>query len=358
MGLNAAAHLRVAALGRDFRRMGYTSTTVEGYFHRYELERTTELGVAQYMGSRIFTPHRIGLAGHSRHVDARLRADRLGAVTVGYLKYGADVELVHESEIDDYHINIPLSGHAESWCGSESALATRVQAAVFLPRRPAGIKWPADCVQLCVKFSRADLELHVEGLLGRPVAKPLNIPVSMDLTTESGRSWLAVLSAFTREFKQSKGILQYPLIGRHVEELLMTGFLLQQPMFHALALGGDESGPPRTIKMAIDLIESRPEEIATITDLAREIGVSVRALQDGFKRHVGVPPLAYLREVRLNRARAELVAASPGSVTVAQTAMKWGFSHLGRFSLAYRRKFGMTPYQTLRANCSSVSRAV
>jgi len=336
--------------------MLYRSNTVEGYVHRYELERTTELDVAEYVASQIFTPHRIGFAGRSRHVDARLRADRLGAVTVGYLQYGADVELVHESEIRDYHINIPLSGRAESWCGSESALATRVQAAVFLPGRPAGIKWAADCVQLCVKLSRADLELQAEGLLGRPAAKPLNIPVSMDLTTESGKSWLAALSAFTREFKQSEGILQYPMIGRHVEQLLMTGFLLQQPMFRALALGGDEKPePPRTIRIALDLIESRPEEFSTITDLAREIGLSVRALQDGFKRHVGVPPLTYLREVRLNRARAELMAASPGSVTVAQTAMKWGFSHLGRFSLAYRRKFGMTPYQTLRANRDSVS---
>ena len=37
-----------------------------------------------------------------------------------------------------------------------------------------------------------------------------------------------------------------------------------------------------------------------------------------------------------------------GAVSVADTAFKWGFSHLGRFSAAYRREFGELPRETLR----------
>ncbi len=329
-----------------------------GYLHQYEVARTTDLDVAQDIGSEIYTPHQVRVVGYPRRLDARLRATRLGGVTVGLLQYGADVELSHISQIEDYHINVPLSGRAESWCGSESVLATPTRAAVFLPERRAGIKWPVDCVQLCVKLRRADLELEAESLLGRPVATPLNLAATVDLTTEPGKSWFAVLSAFSRECIQPDGILQYSMVGRHVEQLLMAGFLAQQSAFRELALSSKEGpGTPPTIKTAIDLIESRPQDFATITDLARTIGISVRALQDGFKRHVGVPPSHYLREVRLNRVRAELMATPLGGTTVAQTAMKWGFSHLGRFGLAYRHKFGVTPYHTLRTTHSGVQMA-
>lgn len=323
---------------------------MDGYFQRYDLARATEFDVVEDVASRIFTPHRLVRIGRSGRADARLKAARLGAVTVGCLRYGADVELVQKSEIDAYHINIPLSGHTEWWRGSDSGRITPGQAAVFLPGRPAGVKWAVDGVQLCVKFSRVDLELEVEELIGRPVAKPLDFAGSMELTTQAARSWLDLLSSFSREFTCSESILHYPMMGRHVEKLLMDGFLVQQPTYSAQAFAGcEQPTPPRTIKSAVDLIEAHPEDFATITDLARAISVSVRALQEGFKRHVGMPPLAYLREVRLNRVHAELATASTDCVTVAETAMKWGFSHLGRFGVAYRRKFGVTPYQTLRA---------
>ncbi|ARV80187.1 AraC family transcriptional regulator [Mycobacterium intracellulare subsp. chimaera] len=336
--------------GTGGNQVGHGSDPLEPYFHRYSPVHTTELVVAQDMASRVFTPHRLDFFRPSRCVDTRLSAARIGAVTVGYLGYGANVALVHESAIDDYHINVPVRGHAESWCGSDSVLATPEQAAVFVPGRPAGIKWAADCVQLCVKLSRADLELQLEGLLGRPLSKPLNLAVAMNLATEASRSWLALLSVLNRELARSESIIQHPMIGRHFEQLVMDGFLLQQPAYHEIALEAKFTPAlPRTVKAALDLIEDHPENYLTITDLARTVGISVRALQEGFKRHVGISPLTYLREVRLSRVHAELATASPDSATIAQTATKWGFGHLGRFSVAYRRKFGVTPHQTLRA---------
>jgi transcriptional regulator GlxA family with amidase domain len=58
--------------------------------------------------------------------------------------------------------------------------------------------------------------------------------------------------------------------------------------------------------------------------------------------------MRYLREVRLNRVHAELLSADPGSVSVSQVAARWGFLYLGRFTAAYREKFGQRPSETLR----------
>lgn len=327
-------------------------TATDRYFHREKDVRTAELDDARDVASRLFTPHRLEYMGRSRDLDARLSAARIGGVTVGYLKYGAEVELVNTTALENYHINVPLTGHAESWCGTESILGTPARAAVFLPGRPAGIKWAAECAQLCVKFSRADLEFELEGLLGRPLAKPLAFVTSMDLTTESSKSWLGVLSFLRHEFACSESVVQHPLTGRHLEQLAMHGFLLAQPGFRDAVLNARcETLRPRTVRRAIDLLESHPQEPWTVTDLAREVGISVRALQEGFKQHIGTPPLAYLREIRLRRVHAELAAASYASydsVTVTQIATKWGFGHLGHFGVAYRQKFGVTPNQTIR----------
>ena len=72
--------------------------------------------------------------------------------------------------------------------------------------------------------------------------------------------------------------------------------------------------------------------------------MSVRSLQDGFAVHVGLPPMAYLRDVRLVNAHRDLV---DGHGPVANVAHRWGFLHLGRFAADYRRKYGQTPSQTL-----------
>ena len=78
------------------------------------------------------------------------------------------------------------------------------------------------------------------------------------------------------------------------------------------------------------------------------VAVSARSLQDGFQRSIGVPPMRYLRNVRLDRVHDDLLAAGPDEATVSQVAGRWGFLHLSRFAAAYRERFGQSPSQTLR----------
>jgi AraC-like DNA-binding protein len=62
--------------------------------------------------------------------------------------------------------------------------------------------------------------------------------------------------------------------------------------------------------------------------------------------------MRYLKSVRLARAHADLRQASvEEGVTVAAIAYRWGFGNLGRFSAEYRREFGRSPSEVLRAPC-------
>ncbi len=92
----------------------------------------------------------------------------------------------------------------------------------------------------------------------------------------------------------------------------------------------------------------RPPDIG-LSDIAAAINVTPRSVQYTFRRHLGTTPLEYLRRVRLDRAHRDLQAADPAVDTVMAIAGRWGFSHAGRFSIAYKEAFGTPPSRTLRA---------
>jgi transcriptional regulator GlxA family with amidase domain len=75
----------------------------------------------------------------------------------------------------------------------------------------------------------------------------------------------------------------------------------------------------------------------------------VRTLQQGFQRHLGMSPMAYLRLVRLRGAHRDLRTADPCHSSVALIAHGWGFTHLGRFAAAHKSMYGQTPQEALRS---------
>ena len=89
------------------------------------------------------------------------------------------------------------------------------------------------------------------------------------------------------------------------------------------------------------------DKVPTIVDICMSVGVSERTLQYAFRVYVHMSPLAYLRMCRLSRVRETLLASEPQNTTVTAVAMRYGFLHLGRFSLDYKRAFHEAPSATL-----------
>jgi AraC-like DNA-binding protein len=109
-------------------------------------------------------------------------------------------------------------------------------------------------------------------------------------------------------------------------------------------------GLPRNARLraAVEYIHAHAAESVTVTELSEVAGLSVRSVQESFRRVFDVSPLTYLREVRLDRVRGELLELDPQAGVVGDVARRWGFAHLGRFSAAYAARFGEYPKQTLR----------
>ena len=95
-------------------------------------------------------------------------------------------------------------------------------------------------------------------------------------------------------------------------------------------------------------IDSHLGEPITMGTLCRIAGVGARCLQKSFLYRRGIPPMRFVAERRLLAAHQWLADAShEGSVT--EAALRFGFSHLGRFSVSYRQAIGESASQTRAA---------
>ena len=106
---------------------------------------------------------------------------------------------------------------------------------------------------------------------------------------------------------------------------------------------------PATLHRAVSFIEANADIDITITDIARAAGVTTRAIQLAFRRHLDTTPAGYLRRIRLDQAHRQLQAADPHRDSVTAVAYRWGFSSPSRFATYYRRVYGVQPSHTLRS---------
>jgi AraC-like DNA-binding protein len=84
----------------------------------------------------------------------------------------------------------------------------------------------------------------------------------------------------------------------------------------------------------------------TAESLAKANGMSVSALQHGFKTVTTIGPLKYQKQLRLQEARRLMLNDSLDASTAAQ---KVGYESPSQFSREYRRLFGLPPLQDIKA---------
>lgn len=310
-----------------------------------ERKKTRDPDEAEQIVTDVFLPNRL-LRTTSVEIDMELVSAGLGEVTAGLLSYGRAIDL-QTGDTSKFHVNVTLEGRGTSRSGNgDTHMTTRGQSIVFPVGEPAHVSWSADAQHLCLMATRASLETELEHLLGRSLPKPLNF--ERCLRADVGQQWRPVLELVRQELENPRGLLTRPTVARHVEGLVVDGLLLTQPHNHRDLLHRSAApGQAGAIARAAELMEDLPGESWTVVRLAREVHLSVRALQYGFKRDFDMPPMAYLKRVRLRRAHDALLASSPQTTTVQAIALDHGFFHMGRFAAAYRQAFGEPPSRTL-----------
>lgn len=95
------------------------------------------------------------------------------------------------------------------------------------------------------------------------------------------------------------------------------------------------------------LVANLERKDLSIREIALEIGVTDRALQSTFKNSLGSTPSEIIRQLRMQRIRAELQAASGSERGILEAASKWGVSNRSTLVNGYRRQFNEAPSDTI-----------
>jgi AraC-like DNA-binding protein len=284
------------------------------------------------------------------HLPSRLRYAQVGAVAVSDVTFRATSTVECDDVGSRYYVHLPLSGRLESRHRGVDLTATPGIAAVYRPEGGSFLgRWTAGCRALCVELDRASVDSALAKLLDD---EPSRATFGLAMNTAHGfaRTWVSLLFSLSGQMTAAGSLLSHPLVAAPLAESVVNGFLLATTHSYSEALAVRTApARPVMVRAAIDLMEADPQAPITVSMLAERCGVSVRGLQHGFARHVGMSPLAYLRDVRLRRAHEDLRTADPVADTVASIAQRWGFGHLSRFAAAHEAKYGQTPLRTLRA---------
>jgi AraC-like DNA-binding protein len=314
----------------------------------HNLFRTTYLDEARSEVARVFCPHALTTTQKDEKLNTVHNRITLGDVTLNYLDYGAEVRITPGELNSFYLIQIPLQGSAEISCGKDSIHSDIATASIPNPLEKLDMVWHAGNPQLMVYINRVTLEKRLEDLIGREIHVPVKFDLGMDLTTQKAKSWRNLIDTLVSDVDH-EGLTMHAGIRNQFQDLIITGLLLSQKHNYSESIGTSiEPITSRSVRLAMAACEANPQDPLTVTDMARYAGVSIRSLQDGFKKYVGMSPTDYLRNVRLNRVREELLAERSFDSSIADIAFTWGFTHLGRFAKIYHERFGELPSETIR----------
>jgi AraC-like DNA-binding protein len=135
-----------------------------------------------------------------------------------------------------------------------------------------------------------------------------------------------------------------------LERRLMDGFLnvLRAGVGAAApSLTSRTAGAAKHLRQAREFIRETSRIPFQLDELSAHLGMSRRGVELMFRKSLGIGPGTFIRQQRLHGVRRELLVGDPGSSTIKQLAIEWGFLHMGHFSKNYRDLFGETPSQTL-----------
>jgi AraC-like DNA-binding protein len=315
---------------------------------RHTLLRSREVDEVRSRVADAFCPHGLYPTTPGAALAAQFAGVRLGSIGLHYLDYGAEVRIVPRKLRNFFLVQIPMKGSAVIRNGRNEMRSDPGVASVPDPEQPLDMTWGEENSQLIVWLDREALEAQLARMLGREPDRPLRLDLGMDLTHPAAQSWLGLLRMLAADLDGPGLTTAHHAAQKQMESLVMSQLLLCHRHTSSEALR--RSGPPvgsKTVRRARALIDDHATEALTVADVAEALGVSVRALQEGFRRHLDTTPTAYLRDARLARAHTMLCEGGPGSTSVAEVATACGFGHLGRFASAYRARYGEPPSATL-----------
>jgi len=255
---------------------------------------------------------------------------------------------------EQHHLMLQFSWSGVAELGQDGAMH-RVPQGHFLLIRPGsrmvGRLLPG-YQSVVARINCAALELTLARHLGRRPTDMIHFeqfPVSID---GEGNAIASLIFSICANLESSAPLMGRSPVSLEMENMLNSLILFSLPNQYSAELESGATPVPYYVRRVETFIRENAREPLEFADLVAAAGTSTRTLHEGFRRFRNTTPMAYLRNIRLELARADLQKDGAGSVT--KVALDCGFSHLSKFSLDYQRRFGERPSETLNRNISAL----
>jgi AraC-like DNA-binding protein len=308
--------------------------------------RTEDVDEARLFISDHIAPVRLGKEATASAIrfDARYFVDEDFLACDTFLSAG--LTIVPDCELDAVMIRLGIAGVLRAEGHNADQLSGIGDILIHAARADKRLRYESERHEIVLILATSLVRDRMQDYLGYKAHLPFDFLMPVDATSAVGRSLFAFGVAIREGVAGSAPLLRSPIgLRRHKELLanLMLCALAPAQLEHLATPVAASSGAD--VARAEDFIRAHAGAAIAISDVAAHLGVSVRALQYAFRRHRDTTPLAVLQQARLEGTRRDL--SSGLAETVAEVALRWGFTHFGRFSRQYQAAFGEKPSQTL-----------
>ncbi|MDR3465451.1 MAG: AraC family transcriptional regulator [Xanthobacteraceae bacterium] len=294
--------------------------------------------MCSFGGTRAFV-HRSG------GFDAVVNAVKLDGVALSFtaLEAGTVAEFGHAA---GYRQRFVFAARTLATVDGREFEITAAQSHITMPGQSGRYDCSAGSRKLILGVDEAALRRKLAVLIGAEPRGDIGLAPLTAFDDPAARNLMCVVRTFARFMDTAEAPVP-PIVLAEFEQLLLVSFLTgNRHDYRAILARGAGHVAPVHVRAVEDYIEANWDKPIALEDLVARTGIGATTLFRAFRLHRGFTPIAYVKSVRLRRARERLLAATPGT-TVTATALSCGFSNLGHFARDYQRAFGEKPSATL-----------
>ncbi len=306
-----------------------------------------DLDEVRQQGGRVFCDHELRIVGPRQSLDTQLYYRPLRHLGLGRLSYGATVDIDPGALQHFYLMQWPLRGGEVIHTSHGDVHSSPSVGTLINPTDRFHMRHQADAEKLFVRIEQRALAQLAERLNPGAKPAPLEFAPALPFADAALTSLRGLLSWLFYEASDGS-LLDSPLLVAQIEETFLLSMLQALPHNRPELRRTQPAVAPGFVIRAEEYMAAQAHEPLTVADVAAKVGVSLRSLYAGFRRHRGRTPMEHLRTLRLDRARAELNLPRDEATSVTTVALRWGFGHLGQFAADYKARFGELPSSTLR----------
>ncbi|MGM4878174.1 helix-turn-helix transcriptional regulator [Rhizobium leguminosarum] len=188
----------------------------------------------------------------------------------------------------------------------------------------------------------------VAAVLETPLTGAMDLAPLIDLSTAAGQLIGSLAQTIIIGMRNNWPLLHSPIAMLNLTQAFAD--LLVRSVPHRLSHLLDKKIhliAPRHVRRAVEFMHANIAQPLTMQSVAEAAGISIRALESGFRAFKGTTPAAYLRTIRLQAVREDLCDPS-NRQPLRDICLRWGFFHFGRFAATYRAAYGENPSDTRR----------